>query len=194
MAYGKPIHLASGPVSVRPLEERDAPLLLKWMTDQRVLEWYEGRDQVFTPERVQEDFYEDEPLGRRCIVEYEDVPIGYIQVYRLDEELCKEYGYPHPNRVAFGIDQLIGEPDYWGKRIGRTFISMVVEYLTEQENARSVILDPHDNNPRALRCYEACGFCKIKLLPAHELHEGVMEDCWLMEFLRPPVTDNKQKS
>lgn len=183
MPYGKPIHLTSGPVTVRPLEERDAPLLLKWMTDERVLEWYEGRDQVFTPERVQEDFYGDEPLGRRCIVEYEGVPIGYIQIYRLDEELCREYHYPHPDWVSFGIDQFIGEPEYWNKKIGRTFISMVVKYLTEQENARSVILDPHDNNPRALRCYEACGFRRIKFLPAHELHEGVMEDCYLMEFL-----------
>ncbi len=182
MAYGNEIRLSRGAVTVRPLAESDAPLLLKWMTDPRVLEWYEGRDAQFTPERVRENFYSDEPLGRRCIVEYEGRAIGYIQIYRLDREMCREYGYPHPDWVSFGIDQFIGEPEYWGKGVGRAFISMIAEYLTQRENAQSVILDPHANNPRALRCYEACGFRKIKFLPAHELHEGVWEDCWLMEY------------
>lgn len=182
MAYGKEIYLTRGPVSVRPLADSDAKSLLKWMTDPRVLEWYEGRDQVFTQKRVREDFYSEEPLCRRCIVEYEGTPVGYIQIYRLDEELCREYQYPHPDWLSFGIDQFIGEPDYWNRKIGRTFISLVIEYLVRQENAQSVILDPHANNPRALRCYEACGFRKIKFLPAHELREGMMEDCWLMEY------------
>lgn len=35
---------------------------------------------------------------------------------------------------------------------------------------------------RAIRCYEACGFRKVKRLPAHELHEGQWKDCWLMEY------------
>ena len=48
-------------------------------------------------------------------------------------------------------------------------------------DARRVILDPHQNNPRAVRAYQKAGFRIIKPLPAHELHEGVMEDCWLME-------------
>ncbi|MEH1834506.1 MAG: GNAT family protein [Nostoc sp.] len=38
--------------------------------------------------------------------------------------------------------------------------------------------NPFDN-PRAIRCYEKCGFVKVKLLPAHELHEGEYSDCWL---------------
>ena len=52
----------------------------------------------------------------------------------------------------------------------------------QEAGAAAVILDPHANNPRALRCYEACGFRKVKFLPQHELHEGVWEDCWLMEY------------
>ena len=60
---------------------------------------------------------------------------------------------------------------------------MVLEYLTGTEGARSVILDPHADNPRALRCYEACGFRKLKLLEKHEMHEGERRDCWLMEYL-----------
>lgn len=41
----------------------DAAVLLKWMTDMRVLEFYEGRDKRYTPELIQEDFFEDEYSG-----------------------------------------------------------------------------------------------------------------------------------
>ncbi len=181
MAYGNGIFLSRGPVTVRPLLESDAGVLLKWMTDPAVLEWYEGRDAVFTPERIQADFYDGEPLCR-CIVEYQKRPVGYVQVYPLDGDGKKEYGYPDPDRRVFAMDQFLGEPDCWNKKIGRAFIGLLLEYLTKEEGAQSVVLDPHANNLRALRCYEACGFRKQKLLPAHELHEGVMEDCWLMEY------------
>lgn len=38
----EPIHLQEGPVAVRPLFSQDAPLLLRWMTDPRVLAFYGG--------------------------------------------------------------------------------------------------------------------------------------------------------
>ena len=38
----------------------DAAVLLKWMTDTRVLEFYEGRDKRYTPELIQEDFFEED--------------------------------------------------------------------------------------------------------------------------------------
>ncbi|GAB5749465.1 hypothetical protein JMUB7480_27040 [Staphylococcus aureus] len=47
---------------------------------------------------------------------------------------------------------------------------MVVSYifLTLQQN----LLDPHKNNPRAIRAYQKSGFRIIEDLPEHELHEG----------------------
>ena len=184
-----PINLREGPVAVRLLSPQDAALLLKWMRDPRVLEFYGGRDLIYTPEKIQEEFYAPEKGARRCLVEFEGNPIGYIQIYQLDQELCREYHYPfRPEELAFGIDQFIGEPDLWNRGIGRRFLSLVLRHLTETEGAAAVILDPHANNPRALRCYQACGFRKLKFLPGHELHEGVWEDCWLMEY-RPAKTD-----
>ena len=32
-----------------------------------------------------------------------------------------------------------------------------------------------------IRAYQKAGFRIVKSLPGHELHEGKMEDCWLME-------------
>ena len=179
----EPFTLREGPVAVRPLRPQDAPLLLSWMRNPQVLAFYGGRDMAYTPEKIQEDFYAPEEGARRCLVEFEGAPVGYIQIYQLDAQLCQEYHYLYqPGELLFGIDQFIGEPALWGKQIGRRFLALVLRRLTQEEGAAAVILDPHANNPRALRCYEACGFRKVKFLPQHELHEGVWEDCWLMEY------------
>ena len=53
----QPIHLAKGPIAVRPLAQQDAPVLLKWMTNPLVLEFYGGRDLTYTLEKIQEEFY-----------------------------------------------------------------------------------------------------------------------------------------
>lgn len=176
------LRLQDGPVSLRPLREEDAPFLLGWLTDPRVLEWYEGRDQAFPGDRVREDFFTDEPGLRRCAIEYEGRPVGYVQVYPVEGDGFAEYGYPPTREKIFAADQFIGEPDLWGKGVGRAFLSLLLEHLTKEEGAAAVILDPHTDNLRAIRCYESCGFRKKKLLPAHELHEGAWKDCWLMEY------------
>lgn len=185
------LRLTSGAVSVRPIRRTDGELLLRWMNDPEVLRYYEGRDHAFTEEQVRESFLEDCAESRH-IVEYEGVPIGYIQIYRLDEEGFSAYEYPPVEGTVYGIDQFIGEPAYWNRGIGRTFLKMVLGELIGQRGAEAVILDPHADNTRAIRCYEACGFRKLKFLPAHELHEGKLRDCWLMEYRRGSGEDKRE--
>ena len=105
-------------------------------------------------------------------------------MYKLDNEALEEYSYQSTNKVIYGIDQFIGEPEYWDKGIGTKFMKLVLQYLTNSKGAEIVILDPHADNPRAIRCYEKVGFKKIKFLPKHELHDGEMVDCYLMEYIK----------
>lgn len=39
-------------IRIRPMASEDAAVLLKWMTDMRVLEFYEGRDKRYTEELI----------------------------------------------------------------------------------------------------------------------------------------------
>ena len=164
----------------------DAAVLLKWMTDMRVLEFYEGRDKRYTPELIQEDFFEDdeEDGGNmiKAILEYDGKSIGYGQIYGITGEAYEEYGYENRNETVYGIDQFIGEPDYWNRGIGTEYLRIVLKYLREEKGADAVILDPHQDNARAIKCYQKTGFRIIKSLPEHELHEGKMRDCYLMEY------------
>ena len=175
------IHAQDGPVVLRPLRRADAGLILSWLTDPRNLEYWEGPGTVYDMQRVIEDFYQEEWNASKCMIVYEGQDVGYVQAYLLDEEMRDEYEYSKAGLKTFGIDQFIGVPELWGQGIGRRFVDLLCRYLEENCGAGAIVLDPHCDNPRAIRCYEACGFKKLKLLPRHELHAGEMVDCWLME-------------
>lgn len=170
-------------VGLRLLEDNDKTLLLKWLTDERILNFWEGKSSVFDLDRITEKYYSEEDVEIiRTIIEYDGKSIGYVHMYKLNDELLNEYEYPLTDKVVYGIDQFIGEPEYWDKGIGTKFMKLVLQYLTKEKNADIIILDPHADNPRAIRCYEKVGFKKIKFLPKHELHDGEMVDCYLMEY------------
>ncbi len=168
-------------IRIRDFAESDLPLMLKWLTDDRVLEYYEGRDVRFTMDTLAAHFLEEIPDGFRVIIEYRDQPVGYGQAYQLSGEMFDEYEYPDHGKVVYAMDQFIGEPDCWSRGIGSAFMQMMSSYLKNSKGASCILLDPHQNNYRAIRAYEKAGFRIIKSLPEHELHEGKKEDCWLME-------------
>jgi aminoglycoside 6'-N-acetyltransferase len=170
----------NGRLKVRKLEHKDKSLLIKWLSDPRVLEFYEGRDNPFDLEKVDKVFYPPEDDEVKCVFEIDGNPIGYIQFYVLDDETKKKYGYS--GEIVYGTDQFIGEVEYWNKGIGTLLVSSMVRFLTEEKNAEKVVMDPQTRNKRAIRCYGKCGFEKVKILPKNELHEGKYQDCWLMEY------------
>lgn len=170
----------NGNIKVRKLERKDNYLLAKWLSDPSVLEFYEGRDNPFDLDKVNKVFYG--PEDDKCIVEFDGYEIGYIQFYPLDDDLKNKYGYYNEN--VYGTDQFIGEVEYWNKGIGTLLVTSMLKYLSEHKKADRVVMDPQTRNVRAIKCYEKCGFKKVKILPNHELHEGEYQDCWLIEYHR----------
>lgn len=170
-----------GSYCLRRMEHRDDDyaLLARWLSDARVLNYYEGRDNPFTLEQVREKYAPRVLAGENvtpCIIEFECQPLGYLQFYPADVE---EYHFEECGK-AYALDLFIGEPAYWGRGIGTQIVRLLLVYLFEQVGADWVLIDPHVDNPRAVRSYEKAGFRKIKILPAHEMHEGRLVDCWLM--------------
>ncbi len=175
--------IANEEILIRDFTASDLPLMLKWLTDDRVLEYYEGRDIRFTMDTLSALYAEEIPDGFRINFEYRNIPVGYGQAYRLSGDLFDEYDYPDNGQIVFAMDQFIGEPEYWNKGIGTSFLKLMADYLKEQKAAERILLDPHKNNHRAIRAYEKAGFRIVKSLPEHEMFEGKKEDCWLMELV-----------
>lgn len=171
-------------IKVRELEPKDNNLLAEWLSDPFVLTYYEGRDNPFDIEKVNEKFYVPNDDEVRCMVEYEGIDIGYIQYYQLDKESRGTYEYLNDSLVIYGIDQFIGETNYWNRGIGTLLVKSMVDYLITQKCADIVVMDPQTWNGRAIRCYQKCDFKIVKPLPKHEFHEGEYQDCWLIEYKR----------
>lgn len=166
---------------VRSLEKNDVQIISKWLSDEELLQYYEGRDCPHDEQLVLKNYFCEEDETVRCIIEYKAVPIGYIQFYLLGDEERAEYGYEGNGGIIYGIDQFIGETSYWNKGIGTMVVESMVNYLFKEKRADLVVMDPQSWNYRALACYEKCGFVRKKLLEKHEMHEGEKRDCWLME-------------
>ncbi|WP_238649680.1 GNAT family N-acetyltransferase [Paenibacillus piscarius] len=173
---------SNGELSVRRLEREDAPLLVRWLSDPAVLEYYGGRDCPHDVERVQADFYNGEEEINRGIVQYKGRDIGYIQFYPVGSEERAEYGYADFTGRIYGMDQFIGEVQLWNQGIGSLLVGGMVQHLVEAEQAELIVMDPQCWNHRALRVYEKNGFVRGKLLPKHEWHEGERRDCWLLSY------------
>ncbi|RNA66277.1 GNAT family N-acetyltransferase [Alteribacter keqinensis] len=174
--------LTNKDITVDHLEKTHIPTLAKWLSDPRVLEFYEDRDNPFDEEKVEQEFFKKWEKGvHPCIVKWKGEPIGYIQFYKLDEATRSLYKLHGDTPVRYGIDQFIGEPGYWGQGIGQLLVSSMTDYLFETKKAGAVVMDPQSGNHRALACYKKCGYKKIRFLPRHEWHEGAYRDCWLIE-------------
>ncbi|KPB06359.1 GNAT family N-acetyltransferase [Bacillus sp. CHD6a] len=167
---------------VRELQQgKDENYLLKWLTDPKVLEFYEGRNVTFNMENILRKFFNRDDEVLRCMVVYKGKNIGYIQVYPINKATSTLEEYFEMERV-YGLDQFIGDTGYWNKGIGTLLITTMVTFLLTKKGANQIVMDPMLSNGRAIKCYEKCGFKKIRELREHILHEGEYRDCWLMEF------------
>jgi aminoglycoside 6'-N-acetyltransferase len=178
-------------ITIRLMQDKiyDYELIAKWLTDAQVLKFYEGRDNPFPLERIIETYkpmIEGNDPVVSCVFYYQNIPIGYLQYCALNDlsQTDRQLYHLEQTDYVYGIDLFIGETDYWNKGIGTKILSAIIVYLFEHLQAHKIVIDPHVDNPRAIRCYEKCGFVKLKLLPAHELHEGKYSDCWLMAIDR----------
>lgn len=175
-------------LTLRTLKSEDKEYLLKWLNTEEVLEYYNGRDTKYDLNSIYRHYYNDDNICR-LIMMLEDEPIGYMQYYPITKAELSKYNFGIETLV-FGIDLFIGVPDYFGKGYGTRFVTMLRDYLVNEEDAAIVVVDPMVENERAIRCYEKCGFKKYQLLPRHQRHEGVLQDCYLMEY-RPNKTKDE---
>lgn len=170
-------------IELRELMEEDKYILARWLSNPQVLQFYEGRDNPFSVSKVEAAFFDENPEETRYIILHENQPIGYSQFYEIGEEERKIYGCSDLKEVIFGMDQFIGEPEYWNRGIGTQIVKLMIKRLIQEKQASRIVLDPQTWNERAIHCYEKCGFRKVKLLPEREWHEGEYRDCWLMEYV-----------
>lgn len=101
---------------IRYVMEDDASIVSKWLTDPAVLRYYEGRDNPQSVEKVLDHFIHNPNSNeKRCLIEFDTVPIGYMQMYPVDSEWKALYGYKESQNVwgmtNLSVNQPIGEKE-----------------------------------------------------------------------------------
>jgi len=160
----------------------DVSLLSGWLSDQRVLEWFEGRDRPHSAEQVRRRFAPEVLAAsqvRAGIINDGGWPVGFVQWYPIAAD-AREYEWHDDAEGVWGVDLFLGDPARWGRGLGTAALTVLVDHLVVTERARSVVIDPWVGNDRAIRSYEKVGFRRLKVLAEHEVHEGEARDCWSM--------------
>jgi aminoglycoside 6'-N-acetyltransferase len=149
-------------VSFEPLKAEHLGLINDWLGEPHVTEFY-------APRQLQREAIYKKYLGRtdpasptRAFLIRVEIPIGYIQTYRLCD--WPEYAATIGEAGGISLDLFIGDPQFvgrgWGRRILLAFLNQVAFPLFPAE---TVCWISHDvGNHRALRASQAAGFQRVR--------------------------------
>ncbi len=164
-------------VRLRPVEERDLPLFVRWYTDPDVRRWLHLSDRpevTLESERQNLEKGRVNPSNLGLVIETgEGQPIGTLGLINID---------PYHRRAELGIS--IGEKEYWGRGYGSDAIRVALRHAFTEMGLRRAYLITDEDNERGIRCYQKCGFVQEGLLRAHRLRYGQPIDMLIMGVLR----------
>ncbi len=130
-------------LTLRPTGPDDLGLLVSWLQDRAVYEWWGGAP-------VSEEEVAAKYTGRRqpsvsgFIIEHSGTPVGYGQGYTIDA-------------TTGGVDLFLCSAAQ-GNRLGSPAARLLVDHLLSAWHWRSVIVDPSPDNERAIRTWHRAGF------------------------------------
>lgn len=160
-------------VSLRPVEPGDAQRMLRWMRDplvrfnvgvrrepslQATLEWIRWSRQGGTE-------------ARAILVEGKHV--GNVVLDQIDQAT-----------QSARLSIYIGAASDRLRGVGRRAIALILREAFGAFGLRKVWLTVGVDNVSAIRCYEAAGFHREKLLPGHDFGAGGVKDALSMRVLR----------
>lgn len=137
-------------VTLRRMTYDDVPDLMKWGSDPdfRYYQW--GQKPGVFEEKSARAWIErmSRPGESACwVIDHDGRPIGFAN-----------YRDFHPKGKSADIGIGIGEPDLWGKHLGRDALAALVRYLFEELGLHRIGLSVVGFNDRAISMYKAVGF------------------------------------
>ena len=172
-------HLVRGErVYLRPAERNDLAIFVRWLNDAETASFISRRGPISMG--AQEQWYEKllETQGKdrwhfvMCLLDGGQ-PIGVIELFHLDEV---------DGSAGAGI--VIGEKSLWGRGYGTDAFNALLDFGFGELRLERVWLEVNDDNVRAKRSYEKCGF-KLEGTQRHAMYrDGRYRDIDLMSVLR----------
>jgi RimJ/RimL family protein N-acetyltransferase len=133
-------------VRLRPVEERDYPLIQTWQNDPEVW-WLMDYEMPFSLADIAASEQRARDEGFPYIIEHEGRPIGRIGIngMRRRDRICALYVF-------------IGERSAWGDGLGTDAVDAMVGHAFKRFDLHQIELWSLADNERAIRAYRHCGF------------------------------------
>lgn len=165
---------------LRPFTDDDVQFTYRWFNDPEVLHWLhlsEDPPEMMKSFQAHVERWErirDDPGRLAWLIETkEGAPIGDIGLMDI-----------HPTHGRADLAISIGEKANWGQGCGTDAIRTLLGFAFGEMELRRVTLITDEDNARAIRCYEKCGFVREGLLRAHRLRHGRPINMIAMGLLR----------
>lgn len=162
-------------VYLRPLRRSDAPDYCRWLADGEATRFLQRHED---PPTMREELQYIADQRRRpdtvhwALDTREGVHIGSTSLMKLDRD---------QRHAEFGI--FIGDPRYWGQRLGTEAGSLVLRYAFRQLKLHRVYLHVYAFNLRAIRSYQRLGYQLEGQLRGHLYRDRTYHDVFVMGIL-----------
>jgi RimJ/RimL family protein N-acetyltransferase len=157
------ITLTGERVVLRPMTERDWPLVLAINNDAEIAYFTEGGEwQPYSLERLQQIYRAISERALMFVMEHEGRAIGECWLQRMNvQRILDEFRGQDVRR----IDIAIGVKELWGKGLGSEAIWLLVQLAFEREGADLLVCFAGGHNPRSRRAFERAGFSVLRTVP-----------------------------
>lgn len=165
-------------IYLRPLDREDLnERYLGWLNDPEVNRYLESGIYPVTHDEL-EKFYEQVTVNHSQILlaiadKETDQHIGNVKLGPID--------WIH-RKATLGI--LIGDKQFWGRKIGTEATRLIVEYGFFRLNLRKIALGVYAEHEAAVHAYQKVGFQIEGRLREDSFHEDQYKDCLRMGLLR----------
>ncbi len=159
-------------VVLRPVEERDYPLIHTWQNHPEVWFWMDY-ERPFSLEDIAEGEARARAEGHPFVIEAEGRPIGRIGLnqFRARDRICSLYVY-------------IGDPTAGRKGYGQDAITTLLAYAFDRLDLHMIELWCLAANEQAVESYRACGFVQEGTLRDRSFKDGRWHDRVIMSITR----------
>jgi aminoglycoside 6'-N-acetyltransferase len=151
-------------IGFRPLDERDFPMLARWLAEPHVRRFYQKTP--VTPAEVAAEYGPavrgEEPTLRHIALHDDGTPFAYLQCYR-------NLAYPEWAAIigaadGVSIDLYIGDPAFLHRGLGRAALAGYLRQVAfaRYPEERRAFIGHEPANASALRCSGAAGFRRLR--------------------------------